>query len=174
DRIQIHLRKVHGVNPAVRTGKGTSETDPFGLGLKIRRRERGRTENRVYRVYGSRNRIADPADAKLFLTDAQINAANTSDARGDTRYCLQRKRPLLLIHIFKTGGNLAHVAEGDIPHEELCLSDPIVSLSFCLPRTTVKPVSRTYQVNAVYRKQLEALKVEEDDDDAFIESGQDG
>ncbi|MDE0533104.1 MAG: Z1 domain-containing protein [Albidovulum sp.] len=173
DRLQNELERWDVAIPALRNGDDARETDPFGLRLKIRRRKRGRAANGVYRVYGSRNRIADPADARLFLTDTQIDAANASGARGDTRYCLQRSRPLLLVHIFRTGGKLAPVAEGDIPHERLCLSDPVVSLSFCLPRTSVEPVNRTYQVNAVYRRQLEALAAEEDDDDAYIEYGQD-
>ena len=173
DRLQDDLAKWDVAIPALRNGADARETDPFGLGLKIRRRERGRTANGVYRVYGNRNRIADPADARLFLTDTQVNSANASEARGDTRYCLRRNRPLLLVHIFRTGGKLAPVAKGDIPHEKLRLSDPVVSLSFCLPRTSVRPVSRTYQVNAVYRRQLEALAVEEDDDETFIERGQD-
>ena len=113
-------------------------------------------------------------DARLFLTKTQLKRAKNNGARGDRQYCLERERPLLLIHVFRTNGNLAERGDIDPPHEALMLTDPVVSLSFCLPRSQINPVSRTYQVNAVYRNQLQALTEEPDDDEDYIERDHDG
>ena len=46
---------------------------------------------------------------------------------------------------------------------------PVVSLSFCLPDTGITPEARSYQVNSVYRRQLE-LALESDDDEERMQA----
>lgn len=171
DRLSAEWGEWDVAIPTLEKGEGALQ-DPFGFQVAIRRRERGHAQNGVYRVYGGRNRVADPADAQLYLTTSQLSKARDSNARGDSQYCRQRMRPMLLIHVFRTNGKLASRGKDDTPHEALHLRDPVVSLSFCLPSSKIEPRTRTYQVNAVYRKQLQELAAEPDDDEEFIESGQ--
>ena len=44
----------------------------------------------------------------------------------------------------------------------------MITLSFALPSTQVAPTSRTYQVNKVYKKQLELFANETDDDEEIL------
>jgi hypothetical protein len=54
----------------------------------------------------------------------------------------------------------------------LLLRGPVVSLGFCLPPTSRESTARTYQVNAVYRRQVELeANSETDDDEAILEDG---
>ena len=59
---------------------------------------------------------------------------------------------------------LVHVIGETGEHENRKFTGPVVSLSFCLPDTGIAPESRSYQVNTVYRRQLE-LALEPDDDE---------
>lgn len=156
---------------AVPKAKATNHPGLFGYPVQLRERTSGSVENNVFRTYGGRNRIADPLDARLFLSKNELAEAELSDGRGDTKFCLVRKWPLLLVHLFRTDGKLGEHSKR--PLQKLEIEDPVVSLSFCMPSSSVKPVSRAYQVNAVYRKQLEELASDGDDDEAYIESGQD-
>ncbi|MGN2249794.1 Z1 domain-containing protein [Frateuria sp. GZRe14] len=120
-----------------------------------------------FRVTKGGNRVADPKDAQIGLTQSQIDAGDTEKAngrlRGDKVYCAQRSRPMLLIHVFTTGA--------EVP--DLKLEGPIVTLSFCLPGTKRATIERSYQVNAVYRKQVEeAFAREDEDDDEAILAGE--
>nr|WP_284694209.1 Z1 domain-containing protein [Rhodoplanes serenus] len=146
--------------------------DPFpevivpGRPFPLRQRLRGDAVEGGWRVTGGRNRVADPNDAQIALSQEQLDAAAAEKTRegglrGDKAYCAQRARPLLLIHVFTTQPN----AEGKE------LTDPVTSLSFCLPRTDKASTARTYQVNAVYRRQLEAeANSEAEDDEAILEA----
>jgi hypothetical protein len=134
----------------------------------LRRRVSGDIQMGVYRVTGSKSRVADPDDAQLGLSEAQLSAAGAEKAKpdgykGDRSYCAQRVRPLLIIHLFENRGEL----------KELHISDPIVSLSFCLPQTHVPAKARLYQVNKVYQKQMQDLFADQDDDEAMLETDQD-
>ncbi|WP_171230716.1 Z1 domain-containing protein [Ruegeria sp. HKCCA4008] len=172
DRLDEKLGEWDVAIPGRSARKANSCKDPFSLGISIREREKGHARGNTYRVYGGRNRVADPADAKLFLTQEQISAAEQAgNHKGDTKYCMERDRPLLLIHVFSTNGELAELRDGEPPHDKLDLTDPVVSLSFCLPGTSKEPVTRTYQVNQVYRKQLDLLSAEPDDDEDAIAEG---
>ena len=137
------------------------------LSFPLRTRASGDIVDGGFRVTGGRNRVADPNDAQIGLTQAQIDAGDAEKAsgtlRGDKAYCAQRIRPMLLIHVFNTGAGLA----------DLKLEGPVVTLSFCLPRTDKQTSERSYQVNAVYRKQIqEAFAREDEDDDAALEAGE--
>jgi hypothetical protein len=113
----------------------------------------------VYRITGSKNRVADPNDAQLGLSGQQVNLAleeKTADGglRGDRAFCARRTRPLLIIHLFQNKN-----------HQGLNIKDPIVSLSFCLPPTHIAAKTRLYQVNKVYQKQMQDLLADQEDDD---------
>jgi len=146
---------------------GGEKTQVLGAGLSfaMRTRRSGDVVEGGFRVTGGRNRVAEPDDAQIGLDPDQIAAGNAEKAnrrlRGDKAFCAQRSRPLLLIHVFNAE------AEG------LKLEGPVVTLSFCLPGTQKATNERSYQVNAVYRKQVEAAFASEaDDDDDAIQSGE--
>lgn len=137
------------------------------LSFPLRRRASGDVVDGGFRVTGGRNRVADPTDAQIGLTQSQVDAGDSEKAsgrlRGDKAYCAQRSRPMLLIHLFTTGKELPG----------LNLDGPVVTLSFCLPRTEKLISERSYQVNAVYRKQLqEAFAREDEDDDDAVQAGE--
>ena len=73
----------------------------------------------------------------------------------------------MLIHVFE-----AKLKE-EYTGEALKLSNPVVTLTFCLPATSVKAVERTYQVNLVYKRQILEAAVEPPDDDESMIDGVD-
>lgn len=113
----------------------------------------------VFKPTGDKNSIRDPSeDPPLLLSNSQREAAHelrTQNFRGDRPFCAVRTRPLLLIHFFKSNLDKADFELKDTP---------IVSLSFCMPETTITSRPRSYQVNKVYQKQLETLALESEDD----------
>lgn len=128
--------------------------------LSVRRRGGGKAQDGVFRVTGGRNRVADPADARLLLP---ATARVTDGEGGDRAFCRLRRRPLLLVHLFHTGAGLDEPGFADLKIPGL-----VVSLSFCTPPTGVAAQERLYQVNAVYRKQLELFATEADDDEGML------
>lgn len=76
---------------------------------------------------------------------------------------------MMLVHVFSA--NLRD--NRDDSDDDLKLDSPIVTLSFCMPETSKPAKERTYQVNAVYRQQLELLSAEEDDDSEAMMEAQD-
>lgn len=133
------------------------------LSFPLRKRESGDVVEGGFRVTAGRNRVADPDDAQIGLNDEQLAAGNadreSGRRRGDKAFCAQRTRPLLLIHLFTTDESKAGMK----------LKGPVVTLSFCLPSTGKPTDERIYQVNTVYRKQIEeAFARETEDDDAML------
>ncbi|MBO6878298.1 MAG: Z1 domain-containing protein [Maricaulis sp.] len=129
----------------------------------------------LYRPYGLRNRIADPKDASLLLTKEQVSAAETAKGenthlKGDRAFCLERDRPLLLIHLFRAG-----VERGPGEHADGTLRGEVsVSLSFCLPGTQKTVQAKTYHVNKVWLKSMaEDLDEARDDDEEALSGGND-
>ena len=101
----------------------------FGLEISLRSRESGKYDDEVWRPTGGRNRIADPHDARLFLTEKKTEEAmrEFGTRGGDMAFCRKRMKPLLLIHVIgETGGDKYRKFTG-----------PVVSLSYCLPDTRV-------------------------------------
>jgi hypothetical protein len=149
--------------------RGTDNSDVLpGRSFPLRTRASGDIENGLYRITGSKHRVADPEDAQLGLSGLQLSAAvaekeKQDGYKGDRAYCAQRTRPLLLIHLFKHNG----------APEGLNIVGPVVSLSFCLPETHIPAKERTYQVNKVYQKQMEELNFESDDDEVMLEPSKD-
>ncbi len=82
--------------------------------------------------------------------------------RGERAACAARRRPMLIIHVFNA--TLQTEENG-----KLEIVNPVVSMSICLPGTNQSAKARIYQVNAVYRKQLELFDEELDDDEAIID-----
>jgi len=159
------------------------KSDPFavdfaGRRLGIRERQSGTVSggnDEFFKVTGDKNRVADPKDARRLIDPEIVKAIVTENERrkesgerglGDRGFCLQRERPLMIVHLFRTNGK----AEGKLD-KRLHLTDPVISLSFCLPKTTVEPVARTYKVGAVYRKLMEAAEQEPDDDEEGLLKG---
>jgi len=134
----------------------------------LRKRVSGTSQNRLFRVTGSKNRISDPGDAGLLLTDEELAELPEDVGRlTDRDFSTVRRRPLLLIHPFLPG--LRAPKEGEPVMEDLQLGTPAVSLSFCTPRTVIPATLRTYQVNVVYQRQLEAFAHEPEDDEAMFD-----
>ncbi len=119
----------------------------------------------VFKPTGDKNSVRDPReDPPLLLSRAKREQALDMRARkilkGDRPFCAMRSRPLMLVHFFRS----------DLDKAGFQLKDtPIVSLSFCMPETSIKSSPRLYQVNRVYQKQLETLAGEADDDEAMFD-----
>jgi hypothetical protein len=160
---------------AVPMRQSGTATDIGGVAVRLRDRDKGTVKNGVYRVYGGKNRVADPGDASINLTKAQQSAAEeyiaTAIYKRERSACSVRERPLALLHFFN-----AKLADGpqlaDPSDDELKIESPVVTLSFCMPETHKPAKARAYQVNAVYRKQLELFD-EPDDDEELINGDQD-
>jgi hypothetical protein len=172
DRLRSELSLWDVVVP-LNNGRRADSFDAKYLGdsqeLPIRARNSGRVKKSsgimVFKPTGDRNRVADPnEDAPLLLPRTLRERADEirkeGEFRGDRAFCNVRTRPLLLVHVFNS----------DVEDETFALKGtPIVSLSFCMPPTNQGVQARTYQVNAVYRKQMEALFTEDDDDEALFD-----
>jgi hypothetical protein len=162
DRLKADLAKWDVALPlSENRGKESAEVI-LGKKLNIRRRMAGIVDKGIYKVT-NKNRVANPGDEQIGLTQEEIKSAEAdieagNCARGCCAYSLQRKKPLMLIHVFL--GGLKDNETG-----ETLITGPIVSLSFCLPATQVPPVERWYQVNKVYRDQLLEMSREQDDDE---------
>ena len=159
DRLGTELRQWDVVIPHLK--QRTITTPIFGLNIPLRTRASGEFNGDLWRPTGSKNRIADPDDAKLLLTPAEIDSAISEAGlvRGDRRFCRVRKKPLLIIHV------IGHVGSSTARS----FSNPVVSLSLCLPDTDITATPRSYQINAVYRRQLE-LNLETDDDEEVMQA----
>ena len=164
DRVQDEMAQWEVAVPHPAGGEPGEEIVP-GCRFAFRKRESGDVVEGGFRVTGGRNRVADPKDAQGGLTEDQLadgfaEREREGGLRGDKAFCAQRTRPLLLIHIFTTG---------NAPPEKN-LSGPVVSLGFCLPSTSKASTARTYQVNAVYRRQIEQeANSETEDDEVMLE-----
>jgi hypothetical protein len=76
---------------------------------------------------------------------------------------------MMLVHVFS-----AKLREdGQDCDDKLKLDNPVVTLSFCMPETGKPAKERTYQVNAVYRQQLELYLAEDEDDSEPMMEAQD-
>ena len=153
DRIQNELSTWDVVIPHLKKEKRV--TSVFGMALSLRSRMKGSFDDEgLWRATRSKNRIADPSDARLLLSKGEIaEAINDVGSRGDTAFCRKRAKPLLIIHIIGNTGS----------HREREFEEPVVSLSFCLPLTNIPAEAREYRVNSVFRKQWEDA-IEQDDD----------
>lgn len=136
--------------------------------IMLRKRLSGTSWNRIFRVLGTKNRISDPGDAGLLLTGEELSELPSEGRLTDRDYSTVRRRPLLLIHPFVPG--LREPKESEPDMDPLWLSTPAVSLSFCTPRTTIPSTLRTYQVNVVYQRQLEAFAREPEDDEGMFDA----
>ena len=160
DRVGAELDEWDVVIPQI---QGGDATQALGREIRLRSRLSGTADSEVYRVNGTKNRVADPLDVQVGMSDDEIADARNEMAteggrRGEGAYCAHRSRPLLIIHVFK----------GNAPGCDLRIQDPVITLSFALPSTKVAPTSRTYQVNKVYKKQLELFANETDDDEVIM------
>lgn len=178
DRLKADLSVWDVAIPHLRT-PGAEVLPVFGLDIPVRRRTGGMVVDvasegaRIFRVYGMKNRVADPDDVTLGMGSQEIAAAlaekeDPDGQRGDRAYCRHRERPLLVIHVFRTNGEATN-SDGTVPVIPKLL-DPVVSLSFALPTSTVRAIPRSYQVNKVYVRQLDMMS-EPDDDEAALEAG---
>ena len=164
DRLPDEMWKWDVALPHPKGGDPAADVFVPNYSFALRKRESGDIVEGGFRVTGGRNRVADPMDAQIGLTDDQLanglaEREREGGLRGDKAFCVQRTRPLLLVHIFTNGDKLP----------ENKLSGPIVSLGFCLPSTGKTSTARTYQVNAVYRRQIEAeANSEAEDDEALM------
>lgn len=163
DRLRDEMKEWDVAVPHPAGGTPTPDLLAPGLSFPLRRRDSGDIVEGGFRVTKGGNRVADPKDAQIGLHADQIAAANMEKERegqqGDKAFCAQRTRPLLLIHVFTTD-------EKKVPG---IMEGPIVTLSFCLPGTAKPTDERVYQVNAVFRRQIEeAVNAEADDDEAML------
>ncbi len=161
DRIKGELSKWDVAVPQLQTG---SAVDLAGLKVRPRARRRGIIQHGTYRVNGQKNRVADKPDVSIGMGTEEIRRANdivaAEDVSAERAACMARLRPLLLIHVFNA--LLASEAESDAP---LATGNPVITLSFALPGTAQPAKTRVYQVNTIYKRQLELFAAGEQDDD---------
>jgi hypothetical protein len=166
DRASDEMSDWDVVLPMRQTGDATSFA---GHSVRLRRRDQGIVKQATYRVYGGKNRVADPGDAWIGLDDGQVDLANSRIANDEYKKeraaCSVRSRPMLLLHVFIPSLRSAG-SENEASDDELKIGSPTVTLSFCMPETSKPAKEHTYQVNAVYRQQLEQQYEPEEDDDA--------
>jgi hypothetical protein len=132
----------------------------LGLKLTPRRRRSGQLiKNNVFKITKN-NKVADPGDAKIGLNPREIGQAEEQakilNIKGEEKYCLIRRRPLLIIHVFG--------ADKDA-YDGFTIGEHNLSLSVCLPSTKLPVVERTYQVNEVFRRSLMTPVDDETDED---------
>lgn len=162
DRISSELAVWDVYVPGPKSSRRTDNEIFLGnRSLNLRLRSGGEVHQNSFRIYGSKNRVADPADAEFGLSDAQLTMAkqlaSEHNIRGDRKFCLVRERPLLILHLLTLGENRKDGVD---------IVDPVVTFSVCLPETRLAPIERTYQVNRVFREaQLQAAEQEADDDE---------
>jgi hypothetical protein len=166
DRVPDELQLWDVVLPQVTVGLSQDAKAPPGhetmllpgVDIRCRSRNTGTSEGELYKVTGSRQRIADRNDARMGLTQDEVDAVVGA---SDPDFNEQRSRPLLIIHVFKAG----KPKEGP----PLTFSEHCVSYSVCLPGTKVPAQERQYQANPVLMKQLstpdDAEEGEDDSDD---------
>lgn len=170
DRVTDELADWDVILPMRQSGEST----PFaGQKVNLRSRDQGTVQKGTYRVYGTKNRVADPGDALIGLSETQKRAADAvyqaEVYKKERAACSVRERPMMLVHVFK-----AQLREGrEDCDDDLKLDGPTVTLSFCMPETGKPAKERTYQVNAVYRQQLEQFAAESDDDSEAMMEAQD-
>lgn len=120
--------------------------------------------NRIYKPNGMKNSVRDPReDAPMLLSKERRGLAKSEkerlEATGnkigmDKLYSVQREKPLLLAHVFRSDLDKADAAFelGDTP---------VVSCSFAMPRSSITLKERRYQINAVLAQQISQM-MEED------------
>ncbi|WP_240344925.1 Z1 domain-containing protein [Novosphingobium sp. THN1] len=119
----------------------------------------------TFKPMGDKNRISDPnEDPPMLLQqsrrDEAVQLRADGQFKGDRAFCHVRDRPLLMVHLFKVHK----------PVKDLELADvPIASLSFQMPKSSIQAVPKSYEVNSVYRRQLEAMASEPEDDEALLD-----
>lgn len=172
DRIRGEFAVWDVAVPQLRTG---DPTQVAGIGVRLRHRGVGRVERGTYRVNGQKNRVADKPDVTLGMSAAEQAAAaaiyESGEMGRERAACAARSRPLLLVHMFNAA--LSTETESDAALE---ITTPVVTLSVALPGSSLPAKTRVYQVNAVYRRQLELFAAEEEaeqDDDGELINGDD-
>ena len=161
DRLSNELALWDVYVPLPKSSRHTDNGIIFGnRTLNLRLRGQGKVQQNAFRFYGSKNRVADPRDARFNLSCSQLESAKSYETiekiLGDRKYCLVRDRPLLILHIVSLGEDIK---------PSVNLQNPVVTLSLCLPESKVTPLQRTYQVNSVFRDALRNETRDEADDD---------
>ncbi len=166
DRIADEMFEWDVAIPMRQSGNGI----PFaGQVIRMRNRDKGVVKDGTYRVYGARSRVADQSDAWIGLDDEQVRSAmqrfENDEYRKERAACSVRTRPMMLVHVFEPSlrDDEVHKEQSD---DELKVGSPAVTLSYCMPETRKPAKEHTYQVNSVYRSQLELQYEQEDDDDS--------
>lgn len=162
DRVGGELARWDVVIPtASRKRNAVSEEIIAGLTVDLRERHAGRVFGNSYRIT-AKNRVANPGDQAFGLEQATVAKLREQGDTGDHACCGARVFPLMLIH-------LMHIQAGGEDAARLrIVNQPAVTLSFCFPGSEVPAVERLYQVNPVYRRQMELFASEEDDDELLI------
>ncbi len=101
DRVTDELADWDIVLPMRQTGVATLFA---GQNINLRSRDQGTVQKGIYRVYGSKNRVADPGDAEIGLSVGQKSAAeaayNAELYKKERAACSVREQPMVLVHVF--------------------------------------------------------------------------
>lgn len=162
DRVRDELPLWDVAVPQLRNG---AVVDVAGVTVRPRLRAGGTVEDGTYRITGQKNRVADKPDVQMGMSDGEKERATqiaASEGIGLERAaCAARSRPLLLVHVFNAGLSERNASPG----ARLDITAPAITVSVALPGTAQPARARVYQVNAVYRRQLELFAMAEVDDD---------
>lgn len=104
----------------------------------------------AWMINGSKQRVADRADAKLGLTDDEFSKAEIN-GKTDASYNLVRVRPLLIVH--------------DLDMPDLTGIERPITFSICFPDSRMPHPEIEYVANRVLQSQLELFDPDVDADD---------
>ena len=161
DRLTSELASWDVAIPAYLPGRGDSPTDIAGYSRKLVKREACYIAGDLLKLT-SKNKAANPGDEKIGLGTAAIDRAKATGEKGASKYCRERERPLLLVHIVEASG------------QGLQVKEPVVSLSFCMPTTSVLAVARAYMVNVRYMQLMLDSTDEPEDDESILDEASNG
>ncbi|WP_322965489.1 Z1 domain-containing protein [Sphingomonas fuzhouensis] len=177
DRVRDELAVWDVAIPQLRNGPAT---EVAGISVRLRQRGAGQVRDGTYRVNGQKSRVADKPDVTLGMSDEEKafvpGIVATGEMGVERANCAARSKPLLLLHMFNASLPTPGPGEESDSDAGLEIGSPVVTLSVALPGSSRPARTRVYQVNAVYRRQLDLFAAEEEDeedDDGELINGDD-
>lgn len=115
----------------------------------------GIVSGNFYRFGGSKSSVGDQDTPRIGLTDDEVRAADDIPrATYENKYCLVRKKPLIVLFLVRPN-----------PEEKSDIKGAAFSLAICMPSTNRLVREQTYQINKVLRDQIMKESEDNADDD---------
>ena len=166
DRLDAELKK-WDVCLATTKGRaaGSRQDTEFlpGQALYPASRGSGAVKDGNYQVSGTKNAVADQDTPALGLSRTDIEgAASVSVSPPQNRFCLVRKRPLLVLFLVNPQQNIP----------DMKIRGPVLSVALCMPPTEKDVREHIYQINLVLRDQIMQESADNADDDEVMLAGE--